>query len=106
MASKAADNIARIAALFHILEHGPDGEVSAENVRRAAAILDYHLNEARRFFLGIAAPQEERDAAKLQEWLIAEARERGTDRISRRDADRGAFGGRGGETIALMLQSG
>ena len=96
VASKAADNIARLAALFHILGHGPDGEVSAENVRRAAVIVDYHLNEARSFFAGIAAPPEERDAAKLEEWLVAEARERGTNLIPRRDADRGAFGGRGG----------
>lgn len=97
VASKAADNIARGAALFHILENGADGDVSAENVRRATAIVDYHLNEALRFFAGMAATPEERDAAKLEEWLVAEVRERGTNMISRRDADRGAFSGRGGK---------
>ena len=69
-ASKAAENVARIAAIFHILEHGADGDISAENVQRAALLVDWHLNEARRFFADIAASLEERDAAKLQEWLI------------------------------------
>jgi putative DNA primase/helicase len=63
----------------------------------ACEIVDWHLNEARRFFADIAASQEERDAAKLEEWLIKTALEQGTDRISRREADRGAFGGRGGK---------
>jgi putative DNA primase/helicase len=99
VASKAADNIARIAGLFHILDHGPDGDVSAENVRRAAVIVDNHLNEARRFFADFAASPEERDAAKLEEWLIKTALEQGTGRISRREADRGVFRARGGKRL-------
>ena len=96
-ASKAAENVARIAAIFHILEHGADGDISPENVQRAALLVDWHLNEARRFFADIAASPEERDAAKLEEWLIKTALEQGTDRISRRDADRGVFRARGGD---------
>jgi putative DNA primase/helicase len=94
VASKAADNIARIASLFHILEHGPDGDVSAENVWRADVIMDYHLNEARRFFADIEASPAERDEAKLEEWLIAEARKQRTNTLSRSEAYKGAFSNR------------
>jgi len=103
-ASKAAENVARIAAIFHILEHGADGDISPENVQRAALLVGWHLNEARRFFADIAASPEERDAAKLEEWLIKTAREQGTDRISRRDADRGVFRARGANCLDAAIE--
>ena len=103
-ASKAAENVARIAAIFHILENGADGDISHENVQRAALLVDWHLNEARRFFADIAASREERDAAKLEEWLIKTALEQGTDRISRRDADRGVFRARGGNHLDAAIK--
>ncbi len=69
VASKAAENIARLAALFHVYEHGRQGEISADTVRRAGEIILWHLVEARRFFDCMAMPQERLDAIALDEWL-------------------------------------
>jgi putative DNA primase/helicase len=104
IASKAAENVARLAATLHILEHGADGDISDENIQRAAVLIDWHLNEARRFFADIAASQEERDAAKLEEWLVKTALEQGTGRISRREADRGVFRARGGPRLDAAIE--
>ncbi len=69
VASKAAENIARLAALFHVFEHGPEGEIDADAVRRAGEIVIWHLGEARRFFNVIDMPQERLDAIALDQWL-------------------------------------
>src|SRR5205823_6460457 len=49
VASKAADNVARMAALFHIYESGPSGLIEEKHVRAAGAVVGWHLYEARRF---------------------------------------------------------
>lgn len=69
VASKAADNIARLAALFHILRTGPAGEVQADDVENAGALVAWHLMEARRFFGELALPEPTRDALRLDGWL-------------------------------------
>ncbi len=88
IASKAADNVARIAAIFHVIENGPSGAISAENVSRAAALVDWHLHEARRFFADMSASPEERNAADLERWLIQACKAKGSTSVSRRDAQR------------------
>ena len=70
VASKAAENIARLAALFHAFEHGLHGEIDRDTVRRAGKIIIWHLTEARRFFDGLSQPQELVDAIALDAWLI------------------------------------
>jgi putative DNA primase/helicase len=70
VAAKAADNIARLAGLFHIFEYGLTGEIGPRHVRAAAEIVRWHLNESRRFFSNIQLSPEERDAAALEEWLL------------------------------------
>lgn len=68
-ASKSADNAARIAALFHIIE-GETGDVSAENMGRGVAIASWHLSESLRFFSGVALPERILNAIKLDAWLL------------------------------------
>jgi putative DNA primase/helicase len=70
VASKAGDNAARLAALFHVFEHGPAGTVSADDMRRAAGIVAWHLFEARRFLNQIAVPEAVADAIALEAWMI------------------------------------
>jgi putative DNA primase/helicase len=70
VASKAGDNAARLAALFHVFEHGPAGTVSADDMRRAAGIVAWHLFEARRFLNQIAVPEAVADAMALEAWMI------------------------------------
>lgn len=88
VASKAADNAARLAALFHVFEQGANGEIGRENIERARLIVAWHLNEARRFFGEFALPAELADAARLDSWLIDHCRRERTHFVSTRDAQR------------------
>ena len=73
VASKSADNAARLAALFQIFEGGGSaiGLAAFEGASRIAA---WHLNEARRFFGELALPEELANAARLDSWLIEHCR--------------------------------
>jgi putative DNA primase/helicase len=71
VASKSADNAARLAALFQQFEHGMGGAVGLDSFERASRITAWHLSEARRFFGELALPAELADAARLDSWLIA-----------------------------------
>src|SRR3990167_1154187 len=53
-ASKSAENVVRLAALFHIFE-GKSGDISAENIDRAIQVINWHLGESRRI-LGETSP--------------------------------------------------
>jgi putative DNA primase/helicase len=69
VASKAADNAARLAGLFHVFDSG-DGAISLEAFAGAARIVAWHLSESRRFFGELAVPIEIANAHKLNDWLI------------------------------------
>jgi putative DNA primase/helicase len=88
VASKAADNAARLAALFHLFENGPGGTISAEHMRKAAAVASWHLYETRRFLGEIALPVQLNSAAKLDTWLMEYCRQKQVEEISTRDIQR------------------
>lgn len=69
VASKIADNAARLACLLHYFEHGK-GDIGVDAFVSASRIAAWHLSEARRFFGGLALPVELADAARLDEWLL------------------------------------
>jgi putative DNA primase/helicase len=83
VASKAADNVARMAALFHIFE-GRTGAIAADCIESAMQIVTWHLNEARRFLGALAAPPELADAVRLDRWLIGYCRREGCPSVSTR----------------------
>lgn len=70
VASKTADNAARLAALFQVFEHPKGSAVGLTALESASRIAAWHLNEARRFFGELALPAELADAARLDSWLI------------------------------------
>ncbi|SDI00012.1 YfjI family protein [Nitrosomonas sp. Nm132] len=70
VASKSADNAARLAAIFHAFKYGPSGSIDADTFDRASRIAAWHLHESRRFFSELALPVELADAARLDRWLI------------------------------------
>jgi hypothetical protein len=84
VASKTADNAARLAALFHVFEIGLEGAIGEDHMQRAAAIASWHLYEARRFMQEIAVPTETINALKLDAWLIGYCRENRVTEINRR----------------------
>jgi putative DNA primase/helicase len=88
VASKAADNCARVAALLHLFAHGPGGRIGADNLAAAAHVVTWHLFEARRLLSVMALPKALSNAAKLDAWLLAECMERGTETVSMREVQR------------------
>lgn len=85
VASKSADNVARLAALFHVYQHGLTSQISHGTVERASRIVSWHLNETLRVLGRLCLPDDLRDAVRLQEWLVRQCRQRKTDALSRRD---------------------
>jgi len=69
VASKSADNAARLAALFQMFE-GAGGAIGVDAFEGASRIAAWHLSEARRFFGELALPAELADAVRLDAWLI------------------------------------
>jgi putative DNA primase/helicase len=88
VASKTADNAARLAALFHALERGTGGQIQADHMTAAARVAAWHLSEARRFFGEIALPLPIADATRLERFLIEWCRRHGRRSIPRREAQR------------------
>ncbi|MBC8267163.1 MAG: DUF3987 domain-containing protein, partial [Rhodospirillaceae bacterium] len=69
-AAKTAENAVRIAAIFHVFEHGPSGHISDKEIHAGAKLAAWHLWEARRALGAFDTPQEISDAMLLVEWLI------------------------------------
>ena len=85
VASKTADNAARLALLFHVFEGGA-GAVSADAFAGASRVVAWHLNEARRFLGEFAMPPELAEAARLDGWLLSYCRQQQTQEVGKREA--------------------
>lgn len=71
VASKTADNAARLAALFHCLQHGSEGGVSADDMTRGCTLAGWYLGQAQRLFAGLLLDPDTQAASLLDRWLIA-----------------------------------
>jgi putative DNA primase/helicase len=85
VASKAAENVARLAALFQMFERGTYGlgEIEADFIESAARIVAWHLSESKRFFGELALPAELADAARLEKWLLEHCKRQGTTEVNK-----------------------
>lgn len=81
VASKAADNVARIAALFHLFEYSETDSIEAEYIEAAADIVTWHLFEAKRFLQQIATPSHIANAIKIDNYILRYCRDHQTDVI-------------------------
>lgn len=76
VASKSAENAARIAGVFSLFDCGRTTPlVDARYMEGGIAVAGWHLHEAKRLFLDADAPPEEHDARELSAWLCGKARE-------------------------------
>lgn len=72
-ASKIAENMARVAALFHFFS-GQTGEISVETTLQAIAVSTWYLNQFRLLFSNQwQPPQQQLDCWELEQWLRAHA---------------------------------
>jgi putative DNA primase/helicase len=81
VAAKAAENIARLAGLMHLLEHGPVGAIGRECVESATRLVLWHLQEAHRLLGDMDAPPALSAAIRFDAWLCSEAQHTGDGRI-------------------------
>lgn len=86
IASKSADNAARIAALFHLVEYGTEGEINQEAMYGAASLAMWYLSESRRIITELSHTGRASPAYRLEKWLIEQCKELGTNQISTRAA--------------------
>ena len=70
VASKAAENAARIACCFHIFEHGSQTPIGRDTMRKACVLTRWYLDEAIRFSRKHGATPELIDAEALETWLV------------------------------------
>ena len=92
VASKSADNAARLAALFQVFD-GAGGAIGADAFEGASRIVAWHLNEARRFFGELALPPELVGVARLDAWLIAYCKRKHTHLVPIAKLQQGGPGG-------------
>ena len=101
VASKSADNAARLAALFQMFE-GAGSAIGLDAFEGASRIAAWHLNESQRFFGELALPAELANAARLDTWLIEHCRRERTHIVSRRFIQRNVTPARLREKAALL----
>jgi hypothetical protein len=105
VASKSADNAARLGALFQLFEHGMGGAVGLDCFDSASLIAAWHLHESRRFFGELALPAELVDAARLDSWLIEYCKRERTHLVPIAKLQQGGPGGlRSKVTIETALR--
>ena len=92
VASKTADNAARLAALFHTFT-GSIGPIDIEAMEAAARVTAWHLTEAKRFLGELAMPAELANPARLEAWLLAWCKREHTDKVPTREVQRHGPGG-------------
>lgn len=83
VASKTADNAARLAALFHVFD-GIGGPIGVDAMKSGCRIAEWHLHEARRFFGELATPAEFVQLTRLDEWMLGYCRREKTDMVPTR----------------------
>jgi putative DNA primase/helicase len=84
IASKIADNIARIAAVLHVFEYGARGQISLEAVESAGSIGVWHAYSARALLAPFTQSKEVANAATLDRWLIDRCHMEGVDGFATR----------------------
>lgn len=68
VASKVADNAARLAALFQFFAKGATS-IGPKAMEAAVALMRWYLHEALRFFGELSLPAQVADAVRLDEWI-------------------------------------
>jgi replicative DNA helicase len=87
-ANKLPGNIARIAGVFHVVDNGPMGDVSAHTMSNALQVGEYLLAHALAAYGAMGVSAVDRDAAELMAWAKAKGLERFTLRDVRRAGPR------------------
>lgn len=102
VASKTADNAARLAALFHTFT-GNVGPIDIEAMESGGQIAAWHLLEGRRFLGELAMPLELANPARLESWMLDYCQRESTDSVPTRQIQQ--FGPGGLRDKAVFLEA-
>jgi hypothetical protein len=83
-AAKAAENVARVAAVLHVID-GMQGDIGYDTIRRAAMIVQWHTDQFMRMFSGEAAVVVANPDADAIESALRSAHQFGYTSIRRAD---------------------
>ncbi|HAL86058.1 MAG TPA: hypothetical protein DCM31_03765, partial [Deferribacteraceae bacterium] len=70
IASKNAENAARISAIFHVIQQGVCGVISAKDMESATKIAYWYLYEAKKFLRELVISDYDSHLLKLDAWII------------------------------------
>lgn len=76
VASKAADNAARIACCLHVFANANSANIGRTTMQGACSLMRWYLDEAMRFARARDCTEEVRNAELLEEWLVGEFKKR------------------------------
>jgi putative DNA primase/helicase len=82
VASKSADNAARLAALFHVFS-GVSGLINVDTFDGAASIVAWHLSESKRFLSEVVSSDDVSETGRLDDWLAAHCRSEHTTMVDK-----------------------
>ena len=83
VASKAAENIARLAALFELYADPQAKEICLDSIRSSCEVIEWHLHEAARLFHRLGTTDVERDQQRLDAWLLDHCKQNGLTEVTR-----------------------
>lgn len=86
VASKAADNAARLACCLHVFGGNTAPHIGRDTMLGACSLMRWYLDEAVRFARARDVTEEVRNAELLEEWLIREFKKRRGGDITVNDA--------------------
>ena len=69
VAAKSAENACRLAAIFHVWDHGPVGTINLADMERGVAVARWFLYEARRVLCTSTDHASANDAELLARWV-------------------------------------
>jgi putative DNA primase/helicase len=75
-AARAAENAARLAAIFHVFENGLEGEIDKAHMVSACKIVQWHLSETKRFRYRLDMPEHFVQAGAMSKRIAAFCRTR------------------------------
>lgn len=105
VASKSADNAARLAALFNVFKYGPNGQIGADSFASARQVVFWHLNEALRFFGSQSITPELSAAKNLEDWLVDYCKTNGVNSVAIRTVQQyGPYGLRKKDALDSALE--
>jgi hypothetical protein len=85
IAGKSGNQALRIATLLYAFDNeGKNLEqpMPADYIQAGCALAEWHLKEAERVLMKLTLTELERDAIKLDEWLIATCKREGVDKVT------------------------